>query len=43
MKNEILASGKSLDKTKLNPRADHGKAEKQLDLFHRTSRGLGLS
>lgn len=43
MKKEILASGKSLDKTKMNPRANNGKAEKQLDLLPRTSKRLKLS
>lgn len=31
MKNKTLASGKSLDKTKMNAEASNGKAEKQLD------------
>lgn len=38
MKNEISAGGKSSDKTKMNPRANNGKAEKQLDLHHRASK-----
>lgn len=43
MKNKILASGQSLDKTKRNPKDNNGKTEKQLDLHHRTSKSLKLN